>query len=102
MTHRQFSAWEEWDQESWNRPGLVEHYLAAIRADIGNMFAKRGSKAVRVESKLLKFEPKRKARKMSPEDRAKLARAAHLGHFPPGAVKVVYKKREEVRDGGEH
>lgn len=55
MTHREFVTWQVWLLLQLNHPGLTEHYLMLIAAEIRRVLHKR-PRSVKQEHMLLKFD----------------------------------------------
>jgi hypothetical protein len=54
MTHRQFLAWLEWEQEDLSTPGKIEYYLAQAACEVRRVLASKPD-SVKVGDFVLKF-----------------------------------------------
>lgn len=66
MTHRQFTAWQEWLKSEWNEPSRTDHYLMQLNTTLSQVNAK-DPKTVKFHESKLKFRITKPVDPNSPE-----------------------------------
>lgn len=95
MSHREFSTWDAWLEEEWNRPNRSDHYLMQIAATAARILAKNPS-AVKDADFKLKFEVKAPVGKVGdfdPEEAKRVSQAAMKRHLRGNTAKITRKTR---------